>query len=411
MKTKIKKVYKYIPIFVFFIYALWIHYDVGLLEGDDIVYQQTFQNTTLLEWCKDFYMKWGGRVPLELLDIIFLNLPLILWKIFNSILYTLIPVYMNRFISLFKEEMTEKQSFFMNTFLCVALTLIPVSIVNSSIIWITGSFNYLLPSIMLFIGIYPFLADVAGKKINKADNIFAWIGVFLACYAEQTAAVFICMTAFCFGYMIYKKQKISIPHICLAIFGLVNSVIQYAAPGNLVRYDAELLLWYQNFDMYNFFDKILLGVVHCLKSVFIPGISLFVFILVLLGILNIRKQYFNQLCYLLLCVLTIAVKEIVLNINDGVIWQIHSTKMLICIAILIFWMLLFAWSIISSLDGGVDTYILALFFLAIFASGIVMGMSPTVFASGDRVFLLSYILLILVIAFLIRRVMGHIKNK
>ena len=54
--------------------------------------------------------------------------------------------------------------------------------------------------------------------------------------------------------------------------------------------------------------------------------------------------------------------------------------------------------------------IVALFFLAIFASGIVMGMSPTVFASGERVFFLSYLLLILVQAFLLKNVISYEYN-
>lgn len=411
MKSRIEKLYKYIPIFIFLLYVFWIHRNVALVDGDDIVYKQAFNNISILEWCKNFYMRWGGRVPLQFLDIIFLNLPLILWKVCNSILYVLIPVYIYRFVCLFKEKITDQQSFLVNTCICVSLMLIPDSVVNYSITWITGSFNYLWPTTMLFLGIYPFIADVVGKKVKKIDMILAWIGVFLACYAEQTAAVFICMTVFCCVYTFYKKRKISITHITLFIFGVINAVIQYAAPGNMVRYDAELLKWYQNFDMYNFFDKVLLGVVHCLKNVFIPGFPLFILLLAFLGILTLKKDHSNQLCYLALCIFTILVKKIVMEMNDGVIWQIHSTKILLSIAVLIFWMLLFAWNIMNCLSESVDSTIAALFFLAVFASGIVMGMSPTVFASGERVFLISYILLILVIAFLISGVVSCSKDK
>lgn len=410
MKNKIQKLYKYFPLFIFLLYVLWIHHNVVLLDGDDIVYQQTLKNTSVLAWCKDFYKLWGGRIPLQLLDIIYLNLPLKIWKICNSIIYVLVPVYIYRIILLFKEDITDKQCFLLYSLISIFLVIMPDSIVNFSILWVTGSFNYLLPGIMLLIGLYPFLAEVAGKKVKKIDMIFAWIGVFLACYAEQTAAVFICMILFCFGYLIYKKQRIPKGYIVLAIFGLINAAIQYAAPGNVIRYDAEVLRWYQNFDMYNFFDKAMLGVIHCLKSVFIQGFPFFTILLLLLGILTLRKSYLDQLSYLFLCVITIIAKNTVNGIDDGVIWQVYSAKMLFNIAVLIFWMLFFAWYILNCLEYSKEAKIVALFFLAIFASGIVMGMSPTVFASGERVFFLSYLLLILVQAFLIKNVISYEYN-
>lgn len=406
MKSKIRNTYKYIPILIFFIYAFWIHHDVVLLEGDDMVFKDSLKNMTILEWCKSFYMQWGGRVPIHLLIILFLNLPLIFWKIYNSILYILVLVYIYRYICLFYKEITDKQLFIINTLVSMLFIIIPDSIVNSSIIWITGSFNYLLPSTMVLIGLYPFLADVVDKKVSKIDIFLAWIGVFIASYAEQTAAVFICMTVFCLGYLIYRKRKISLAHISLFVFGVINSIVQYAAPGNLVRYDAELLRWYQSFDMYNIFDKVLLGLIHCLKSVFMPGFPLFILILFFLGILTLKKDFFNQLSYLILCAFTIVVKNIVATLDDGVVWQIHNTKILISIAVIIFWLLIFAWNIMNYLRDSIESIIVALLFLAAFASGIIMGMSPTVFASGDRVFLLSYLLLVVVIAFLVTRVIN-----
>ena len=84
--------------------------------------------------------------------------------------------------------------------------------------------------------------------------------------------------------------------------------------------------------------------------------------------------------------------------------------MLFNIAVLIFWMLFFAWYILNCLEYSREAKIVALFFLAIFASGIVMGMSPTVFASGERVFFLSYLLLILVQAFLLKNVISYEYN-
>lgn len=397
VSRKVQQIYKYIPIILFFAYALWIHRDV-VLYSDDVFYQPSLKNSSIFSWCRDFYRLWGGRVPLQLLDIIFLNLPLIVWKVCNSIVYTLVPFYISRISQLFREDMDERRVFFLNLCICILLIFLPESVMRNSVIWITGSFNYLLPSSMLLIGIYPFLAVAIGRKASGIDIVVAWPGVFLAAYAEQTAAVFLCMAGFCCAYVFYRKKRILRTYILLFAFGIVNALIQYLAPGNAVRYEAEVLKWYPEFDMYNLFDKALLGLVHFLKAVFVPGYVFFWAILMLMGIVILKKGRLYQCCYLGLCVMTIVVKNISDYFTDEAIWQIYSKRVLFEIFLVLIWILVFAWLIFCFIKEQGGSVVAALFFLAAVASGMVMGMSPTVYVSGDRVFLLCYILLILLAA-------------
>ena len=286
MKTKIQSCYKYLPFILFSIYVLWIHHNVGLLDGDDKVYQNTFLNTTLLSWIKDFYLSWGGRVPLQLLDILFLNLPLFCWKLWNAALYILIPIYIYRIILLLYPKLAPEKLFLVNFFICGLLMAIPADILNSSILWVTGSFNYLLPASMLLLALYPFAAALTGTKIHGYDRILAILGILLTCYAEQTAAVFICLSIYCLVYAYVSTRRFPVSECILFLFGAVNAIIQYAAPGNHVRSQAELLKWNQTFDMYSLFDKVLLGLIHFLKNVFVPGFFYFIIFLFLLAVIS-----------------------------------------------------------------------------------------------------------------------------
>lgn len=397
MKKTIERVYSFLPILICICYFIYLHCDI-VLFGDDLVYKDNFNGRSVVQWSKDFYNMWGGRVPLQLLDNFFLSMPLILWKIFNCILILGMMLFIYKYVKVFVEISNHSNWFAITTMICIALGIIPTNIVKNSILWVTGSFNYLLPAVMLIIAVYPFLVSLKFGKIKKKDIIMAWPCVFLCCYAEQTAAIFICLAGFCVCYNLYKKKRIKFEYIVLYIFGVVNVIFQFAAPGNNVRYDAELLRWYQSYAIYNPLDRILLGIVHFMKSFFITGLPYFIIILVILGIIVINKEKWLQVCYAVLCGFTLFVYNYINNINDEVVWKIYDRNTLIGTAIVIFWILYFALVILIALFDNLElACVSTLCFLASVASGAVMGMSPTIYASGYRVFLISYIMIAIVV--------------
>lgn len=424
MKAKLVKLYPYLPFFLFFLYAAYVHRQVGLLEGDDMVYLDSLSDTSVWRWTRAFYQQWGGRVPLQLLDILFLNLPLVCWKIWNTILYTLIPVYCYKIIQLFFRKIEEKKAFFLNLSICSLCFFLPQRLLTSAVIWVTGSFNYLLPMAMFCIAFYGIAAMFCGKRLKKIEMFFTWVAAFLTCYAEQTAAVFLCTATFLMGYAVvqYKRQDALVSETGVAwyrqprgkqiggcmflwVFALCNVAVLFAAPGNQVRSRAELLRWYPQFDQLNGLDKMVMGLIHTIKALFTEESGYLMLLLVLLGILSMRKRKLQQLCFVLLCAVTYAAKLAVEKMEDGVFWQIYNTRLLVGLGVCLFWILLLAWLVFDFVNTDLLKYICALLVLAVFASGMVLGFSPTIFASEDRIFFVGACLLILLLSLLLAEVM------
>lgn len=391
---RIKAMLPYFPFIVGFFYFLYINSQT-VLVADDLVFNHDLDHRTIIQWCVEFYNQWGGRVPLLLLNVFFLYQPLICWIIFNSIITFLFCVYSLKMCECFLEKKTVKGKLCLSFIILFLFFIMPQNTFHDGAIWVTGSFNYLLPCTMLIVGLYPFFARLKGVKLNKFDRTLSFIGVFLCCYEEQTAAIFLCMSTFLLILQFVKNKKIDRGILCLYVFGILNCIVMFMAPGNYQRSQSELICWYPSFDTYNLFDKIVLGLVHTIKILVHNGRLYFLILHILLALFLIKRDLQNIFGFVILCALSFLVYKSSGYLNDEAVWQIYSLKTIVTISLFVFWILYFAFFLFYLLrDNYEDGIAVALLFLATFVAGIVMGMSPTVFASGLRVFFVSYVLLI-----------------
>ena len=406
---KMNKLFPYIPLLFGVLYFYYISCS-AVLYGDDLVYIHNLDGKSVLQWCKEFYSNWGGRVPLQLLDIMFLYHSIKFWRFFNTVIMTVNTVYTVKIAKLFNKDLTDKSLFLLTTFQMILFVFMPQPTFNDGAIWITGSFNYLLPCAMLIMSLYPYIANIKEVKISKLGYILSYLSVFLCCYAEQTAAVFICMALICLFIQFVQKKCVSKGLVALLIFGFINCVVMFMAPGNQVRYDAELICWYQTFDTYNMFDKIVVGLIHTTKVLMQNGFVYSAILLLFMGLMAYRKDKELMLSYLFLCFITFVNYHLVYNLTDEVVWQIYSVRTLLTIGMICFWILYFSWFLFYLLKKDMNLAIISsLLWLATFCAGIVMGMSPTIYASGLRVFFVCYVLLILLDCTMFSYLLNYVK--
>ncbi|MBN2920599.1 MAG: hypothetical protein JTJ28_13455 [Lactobacillus sp.] len=406
---KMNKLFPYVPLMFGILYFYYISCS-AVLYGDDLVYIHNLDGKSVLQWCKEFYCNWGGRVPLQLLDIIFLYRSVKLWRFFNTVIMTVNTVYTVKIAKLFNKNLKGMSLFLLITFQMILFVFMPQPTFNDGAIWITGSFNYLLPCAMLVMSLYPFIANIKEVKISKLEYMLSYLSVLLCCYAEQTAAVFVCMAIICLLIQFVQKKCVSKDLIFLLIFGSINCFVMFMAPGNKVRYDAELICWYQTFDTYNMFDKIVVGLIHTTKVLMQNGFIYFAILLLFMGLMTYRKDKELMFSYLFLCFITFVNYHLVYNLTDEVVWQIYSIRTLITIGMLCFWILYFSWFLFYLLKDDMNlSVVTSMLLLATFCAGIVMGMSPTIYASGLRVFFVCYILLILLDCTIFSYLLNYVK--
>lgn len=411
IKNKWQEYYYVSPFLFFFFYAFIISMMTGITGGDDHVYKNILVDKSVIEFSKDFYAKWGGRVPNHLAVNLFLSLPIYIWRVLNSVVYTLLPIYIYRVVNIFSNKVNNKErNFYIILCTCTLFLFMPISVTNSAIGWITGSFNYNLPVTMLCIAVFPFLLRVMGKEYAKWEFTLAWFAIIWSCYVEQTAAVFVCGSFLCILFCFLNKQ-IDKKLLVLAIWGIGNSIVQYVAPGNGVRYTTEMLNRFQTFDMLNIWDKVILGTVHFIKNVYEKNNFYYIIILCLLGALVYKKNAFYKIYYVGVWILSWGVlKACMYILTDEVVWEITNLAQLASIGVVILWMLIMAWTLYVLDEKKSRGLFLSITFLASLASGIIMGFSPAIYASGGRVFCLSYVLLIIVITGLLDSVLCNVKE-
>lgn len=210
------------------------------LLGDDLTYEFIFNSTQRIESFKDVvtsqyehYHTWGGRVVVHTIAQLLLMLAPLTSDILNTFAFLSLIALMYLHVN------TKKQlslSLFAGLFLLIWF-LEPFA---DTILWITGSANYLWGTVIILAFLLPYRL-YEGKESSSLltsllKNLMLLVGGILAGWTnENTAAGMIVMLILFLLY--YKLNKWKFP--VWAFVGLVGALLGYVlmitAPGNFVR--------------------------------------------------------------------------------------------------------------------------------------------------------------------------------
>ena len=274
-----------------------------ILVKDDEVYSKVFNSfETFVCWAWDFYNVWSGRIITSALSNIFLRMPLIVFKICN------IVVLIIGIIAIFKliKSFVKIENKIVDNLVYVSLFLLYFAIagdvIQSSVKWVTGAFNYLWPTVFMFVAMIPFIKKFNKEEENEKGKFFIIyiLADFIACFAEQTALVLLTVGTLVFIYLIAKKQRMSKLLIFHYIVILIFTIIELSAPGNFVRFEASTLRRFPTFNMLNIGDKLLEGVI-ILENHFLGNDKLMIVLTAIIAITNFIKNK-SKLIKIIACV-------------------------------------------------------------------------------------------------------------
>lgn len=223
---------------VSFIYMVFLNTKTPLI-ADDFVYTFIFGSSTPVTSIGDiitsqtaYYLTWGGRVTAEVLTQTFMFLGKDVFNLANSLCYIAfcLAVY---FLAVGRKIRFE----------LLLLTMILIwfftPMFGQTVMWLTGSCNYLWCGTIILLAILPFrLYEEKQTKILRS----IWFAVvmvplfFLSGITnENTAgAMILIMMMFC---LVYYKQKIKIPVFAFTglFFSICGFLCMIFAPGNGLR--------------------------------------------------------------------------------------------------------------------------------------------------------------------------------
>ncbi len=223
---------KYLPIIfaiLTFIITFLANYNVYLF-GDDYFYVTFSQGSINDFWNHhiEHYTLINGRAIVHFLVSIFLAIPSIWWKIFNSFMLASIVYFGSKIVS--------KNTFWAGLVFLLGTCSIGISVSRQSIYWLTGSFNYVYPVFLLFTYWYSLLKY---RESKKHFWLLCILGFLSAATVEQGGMMVFGLTLLLFIKDRITHETLDKKQILLLIITLIGVLSVILSPATFVRYELE----------------------------------------------------------------------------------------------------------------------------------------------------------------------------
>ena len=408
-------------------------------SSDDTAHLVDIQEMGVLQWVCLRAQTWQPRI---VSDFAFATLifNLRVWKVLNAGVMALLLWTITR-TAMFGEEIpadqvktSHKRFATLAVFVVPMLFLIHPNVIASGSIWYAGSFYYLWPLTAMLIGLAPFLLAFYGKQLPWRPALLPVCTVFglIACFTEQAALVQCGTIALIFAWFFVKRERYPRYLVIPAALVLVTTIVFFYFDFTSVRMSQHPeIQYFPEFASFSFVDKLvlavnvytdhLLHVSNIIFSVLAISAGWVVYSLVKPRILGVVAF----LPGLWVLVNTVArpfgygpggsewigrPSAIGIGIADWLTYVDGNTPLtespnpisvvlavggVLC-ALSLFGLLFHAFTTVR------DRYFALALYLAAFLSGLLNGFSPSVWASGNRPYYISDILILLLIAMLMR---------
>ena len=382
--------------------------------NDDLYHTQVIKEFgSIYNFLTAQYNYTNGRYFTSIVMSFVMDKNIWLWRILNTIMLSLLFIYSAKIIQCFYK--LNKEKFYIILFGFIALiSLLPKGIWDWSITWVTGSFNYLFPATSLIICLFYLYNTLLNK--NNINLLEFFLIIPFAAYAtnsEQTALVFLTMFLIVMVYSYIKYKHYNIYIILIFICGIISSYFLFTSPSVHIRYASEVMRWYPMFDSMSLINKAVLGFSYTVIFGFLQYNYIMTIFYTIIMILLIRKSnkskyhmilLFIPLLYSLVYYVGRQVSSSFRNwVGQSLVYnsELYAHKILnntpsepfisliigiILLIIMIYFLFKINWSSFES------KYITFLFLGAAILSSFLVSFSPTVFASGFRIFFIPYVL-------------------
>lgn len=400
---------KYLPFICLLILLFYFHFFIVQSKtGDDVFFQEVLKNQGMLTWLKSRYLEWSSRTVIEFLLALVSAAHLNVWRIINISSIMLIAYCLSYMFNSRQQQV--------NNWYVVLLILCYPIYQFSSAGWIATTINYLWPLAFGLVGLIPIIKYFRNEKIKLYEYPIYLFSLLLACNQEQLCLIIVAFYTLVTGYSVLIK-KINGAIIIQLFISIASLVFILLSPGNNARSMQEINTWFPFFKNFSLVDKLSLGFTTSFSALLRDNSSIFS-----IGIRNLHGEtnginllfFIFSLCliYLVyskskkishLSVAAIPLLFLILfnGIFDGVfidlfkvgkVTTIEEFNMLhfgginyifsLFIGCILTISILFSFYLIFPKKEVF--YIVSLIFLAGLCSRIIIGLSPTIFASSLR---------------------------
>lgn len=376
-----------------FIFALaLLHINQYTLISDDLWFsERSISEPDHIKWLISRYYEWSSRTPIEYALISLIN-KFKIWALINSFMFSLLIVG----ICSMNGSLCNKGWTIAPAILTLMLLFsIPRDIFFNGTIWITGSFNYLWPVALAFFGYSSLILITLKKNTSKWHALVCYICIFFASFNEQLAITNLILIMSIIIHSKIEVKKISPSMIALGVTLLVLIYIA-TCPGNKARYYGEIATWFKEYGNFNILQKSMLGLnlyadmLIAEKSI-VPAVSAF-FISLICNRKTKALPIAAGLIMLLLSAIPTPPEALVNAKLSGE--TVFSAMSIYRVSFALFITLLITIPVLLSQKTSLLSFLIIAMIAGAGASSSMLGFSPTVYASGNRILYIPYLLFI-----------------
>lgn len=393
----------YFPLIVFGIIVFVLHLIIDTNYGDDLIFMHSLDEMSLTEFLKARYLTWSSRIFIEAILVTLVKMP-ILWKLLDTFLCILIIYTLSKLFA-------KKNILQCNIIICCLFLMYPFLHMNTAG-WMATTINYLWP---LGFGLFSFLPI---KKVFNGDKFRIWeypfysIALFYGANLEQMSAIiFGIYLSFTLFFFLKKKSNV---YIWLqTAFSFLSLLLIMLSPGNKVRYQTEVDVWFPDFNQLSFFRKLEMGFSSTLfHYIMTPNVFFGVFCTIVFFFICIKFKDRLHRTIGFIPVFISFVFGVFGSISGGIFPGIANTitsltdygtgilltsikswgpdfiLCLTCIPLL--------YCVYHIFDDRLQGFFAVYILIVGFCSRLIIGFTPTIWGSGERTYLFMYVSIIIV---------------
>lgn len=379
--------------------------------NDDDYYRKALLDRSLVSWLTEYYTIWSGRLGIDAVTLLVIPHAW-LWRILNACMLGLLLWSVAAMLHREREASTA-------LVVIAAAVLLDPKVWRETAWWMTGSFNYLWPAAL---GAFACLRFVRTEWPAWQFLLTVPAAVY-ACFQEQSATLVVAFQAILGLRLAWTKQLRWLHAFQLAV-SLGALALLALAPGSATRFAAVVLRWFPEYGMLTVPERIFCGMQLAFGRAFVlsHGLGLlFALLLLRAGFVRRTEGLVRWMAGLPLLVLVLpaALVHALPAGAPGVEvarWMRHflaaqapyqdywignaanavDVRMYLSFAMGFGAAAAVAWSLyrIFRTEGPWPASLALLVWLASLASTTVLGLSPTLYLSSNRIFLMQDLLVL-----------------
>lgn len=422
--------------------ALLVLSQVGYSDGDDAYFYQHAHDMGFVQYIGMRYEQWVGRVTGEALVYLTFRMGLWFWRVVNALMLVLLPIGILRLADVCKNMAGGEAGIMAAVAAASGYLMMDAMTLGYAAVWVNGSVFYTWTFTCGIWALFPVARCVfaqedadgqescgfrlQGKSAGWQNFLYGIpCAVIASMSIEQMGAVLLAFELSALFYCAWKRRRIPVFLAVQTICSAIAYAILFAAPGNAIRSAQEVVTWMPEYATMSIGQHLFITVQWLLSS-FANENRLFLCGIWIAGMLLLRQKQekknfiwegmavlFTLAAFLPYLGITVC-SDLGMNLPDitekiervpAVSDLTGSNLFAIC-----WWMLALVFTFALLWKVSKFDVTLLLVYLAGIASEAILFFSPTMYASGARVYYLTdllYLFLILCLSFGMKKKMRN----